>query len=288
MNKFNRASIISILLAALTACGGSGSSGNSGATTATETPIADKGNGSPSGSGTPPRTGTETPVADNGNAPGGEAQATIVLPRIYIATEGGAEVANTEDYLNATLRVVSGNGTEVMQAPTEIRGRGNTTWGMPKKPYRLKLGQAASLLGMPAERDWALLANYADKSLVRNKLAMNLGEQVGLPYNPRSRFFELYFNDTYQGVYQLFEHVKTGPDRVNVEKLDRKTDTSADIITGGYFMEIDHRLDEDVCWYTSMQIPICAKDPEYAKADIENPAHPSYAQFNYIKNYVNA
>lgn len=70
---------------------------------------------------------------------------------------------------------------------------------MPKKPYRLRLGEAASLLGMPADRDWALLANYADKSLVRNRLAMELGLRFGLSYSPRSQFVELDFNGEYEG-----------------------------------------------------------------------------------------
>jgi hypothetical protein len=249
---------IPFFVAALTACGGGG--GGS--------------------SDTGPNSGA-------GPNAGGDSTSTV-LPRIYISTQGGAEVANTEDYVDATVRIVSETGADILQTETEIRGRGNTTWGMPKKPYRLKLGEAASLLDMPAARNWGLLANYADKTLVRNKLAMNLGEQFGLPYNPRSKFVEMYFNGEYQGLYQLFEHVETGANRVNVQKLDPEADTAADVITGGYFMEIDHRFDEDVCWLTSMNIPICSKDPEYDPEAVANPSTPSYAQYTYITSYVNA
>lgn len=278
MHASCRSLIAGIFLAALAACGGSSSPDSAGPPAIGTGPGASPVPVTPGTPGTTPAPGN-----DGGNAP-----AVNTLPQLHIQTEGRAAVANTEDYLNATLRVVSESGSELMQVPTEIRGRGNSTWAMPKKPYRLKLNTAASMFGMPAERDWALLANYADKSMVRNKLAMNLGERLGLAYNPRSRFVELYFNDAYQGVYQLFEHVKVGPNRVNVTKLNRNTDTAADAITGGYFLEADQQFGEDVCWLTSMRVPICAKDPEYVPADIANTAHPSHAQFNYISGYVNA
>jgi hypothetical protein len=260
MTSFIRLLGMCLLFAGVTACGGSDSDGSAA-----------------------PASGVDA-------APGAPApdNSSSALPRVYIATEGGVEVTSTDDYLNGTVRVLSGNGDELLQASTEVRGRGNTTWGMPKKPYRLKLNTAAAMLGMPAERDWALLANYADKSLVRNKVAMVLGEQAGLAWNPRSVFIELYFNDAYQGVYQLFEHVKVGPNRVNIDELDKDSDIAPELITGGHFLEVDHRLDEDVCWFTSMNIPICSKNPEYDVEDISDPAHASYAQYNYIKNYLDA
>ena len=72
----------------------------------------------------------------------------------------------------------------------QIRGRGNSTWGMPKKPYRLKLTDKQSLLGMPSSRDWVLLANYSDKTLLRNALALDLGAKLGMAWTPRSAFVE--------------------------------------------------------------------------------------------------
>ena len=260
MKKTTRCVLAGSLLFMLAACG----SGSSDSPTAT--------------SGTGTGTAATTPDATAGSQ----------LPTIHIDTVGGNEVTSTEDYLDATVRVTSAAGVELLDASTEIRGRGNTTWGMPKKPYRLKLNQAASVLGMPADRDWALLANYADKTLVRNRLAMQLGERLGLSYNPRSRFVELVFNGNYRGVYEVYEHKKTGPQRVNVEQLDPDSDTGAATITGGYFLEVDHRLGEDVCWQTSMNIPICSKDPEFDPVDITDPAHPSQAQYNFIVGYVNS
>lgn len=87
------------------------------------------------------------------NESGGSARTSDILLRIYTAAKGREVVTNTEDYLNATVRIVSDTGTELLQVLTEIHSRGNTTWSMPKQPYRLKLEQAAPVLGVPAERD---------------------------------------------------------------------------------------------------------------------------------------
>jgi hypothetical protein len=268
MNTFIRSLAASALLATLAACGGGGDTSS--------------GTNAPATGSNPPSTGSNPPST------GGTPIQLVEGGTIRIDTVGGAPVVNTEDYVDATVTVLSATGETLLQASTRIRGRGNTTWGNPKKPYRLKFEDAAPMLGMPAERDWNLLANYSDKSLVRNKLAMTLGNQMGLTYSPRSTFAELYFNGEYQGLYEVFEHVETGPDRVNVENLRKNKDTDPGTITGGYLMEVDHRLDEEVCWETNLRVPICFKDPEYEVADITNPSHPSYVQYNYITSYLNA
>jgi hypothetical protein len=289
------------LIAALTACGGSGSDttvagvstgngANAGAGATDNTPPASAGTTPPSAADSATTPAPAAPPASPAAPPTAAAPAPVasnVLPKMYVSTENKEDVTSTEDYLKAVVRIESDNAAEALTVNTEIRGRGNTTWGMPKKPYRLKLSAAASLLGMPAERNWALLANYADKTLVRNKLAMTLGAQAGLPYNPRSRYVELYVNDQYEGVYQLFEHVQISPNRIAIDTLNPKTDADPNTITGGYFLEADWRRDEDVCWDSSLSVVFCAKDPELDADDAANSAHPSALQFNYIRNYVN-
>lgn len=223
-----------------------------------------------------------------GCAPNPPGPAPSTLRRVHVDTVGGAPIVNTEDYVNATIRVVAPGGSEEVNATTRIRGRGHSTWTMPKKPYRLRLDQATSLAGMPAARNWALLANYSDKTLVRNRLAMDLGDQLGMAYSPRSEFVEMYLNGAYQGVYELYDHVEIGADRIDVPPLDPDTDVGADVITGGYHLEVDHRLDEDVCWLTAGGVPICSKSPEFDPAAITDPSHPSAEQYDYITNALDA
>lgn len=79
------------------------------------------------------------------------------------------------------------------------RGRGNSTWNMDKKPYRIKLDEKATLLGMSNDKDWALLANHTDKTLLRNITAFELSRIVGMKWTPGSLSIDLYMNDQYQG-----------------------------------------------------------------------------------------
>lgn len=217
--------------------------------------------------------------------PAGPAPST--LRRVSIETAGGAPVLNTEDYVDATIRIATPGGAEEVNLSTRIRGRGNATWGFPKKPYRLRLDRATSLAGMPADRDWALLAHYLDRTLVRTRLAMDLGDELGMAYSSRSEFVELYFNGVYQGVYELFEHLEVAPQKIDLPQLDPDVDVAPEVITGGYHIEVDHYLGEEVCWLTTGDIPICAKDPELDPDAISDPNHPSAVQYAYITDFVN-
>jgi hypothetical protein len=126
---------------------------------------------------------------------------------------------------------------------------------MPKKPYRLNLNEATELLGMPAARNWALLANYADKTLLRNALAFCISETLGMEWTPRSRHVELTLNGQYDGVYQLTEHVEVGPSKANIGP-----ETAS---SNGFFIELDGMYLQEELWFiSSMGLPYVFKsDP---------------------------
>lgn len=198
------------------------------------------------------------------------------LPVVYIQTDGNAPILSKDDYVTGRVKIITGDGTIDIDAATSIKGRGNSTWSMPKKPYRLKLGSKASVLGYPADKDWVLLANYSDKTLLRTSLAFALGEEFGLSYNNRTQSVELVINGVYQGSYLLGEHIKVAEHRVNVTELS-ESDDDDDSITGGYLLEVDARLDETYWFYSSEGVPFTIKSPE----DITD------KQFSYIRNYIN-
>ena len=176
---------------------------------------------------------------------------SVEVTPIRIDTQGAAPILSKDDYVDATLRV--GNSGEAIQ--TRIRGRGNSTWIMPKKPYRLKLDKKTALLGMAADKDWALLANYSDKTLMRNSVAFCMSRILGMAWTPDSRYVELTLNGDYVGSYQLTEHVKTGADRVDIGEES----TLAGDPGMGFLLEIDARLDE-VFWFNSTQgVPYTVK-----------------------------
>jgi len=198
---------------------------------------------------------------------------------IEINTSGGAQIVSKEDYLTAsyTLYTYKNGAYTTLSDSTEIKGRGNSTWNWPKKPFRLKLKSAKSLLSMPSSRHWALLANFIDKSLSRNKVAMDVGGFWGLPYNPRSDVVELVVNGWHWGSYQLIEVPKVANDRINITAINSKSGTPS----GGVIFELDGRLGEQYSFWTNQYQPITIKDP-----DDLNTSNPSIASqhLSYLSN----
>ena len=87
-----------------------------------------------------------------------------------------------------------------------IKGRGNTTWTLPKRPYTIQLSEPCQLMGMEQGNAWALLANYHDPTLLRNDVALYMSREMSLlDYTPDSRFVNLVINDSYNGIYQICE-----------------------------------------------------------------------------------
>ena len=192
------------------------------------------------------------------------------LPVVYIDT-GGIPVVSKEEYVAASLKVVDNNGLRpsgVFRGDVNIKGRGNSTWGMPKKPYRLKFDKKQSLLGEPKDKSWVLLANYMDNACgIRNATAYAIGHLSCLEFTPTTHFVDVFLNDRYNGTYQLCEHMKISEDRVNV------TDE-------GYLLEADQldRLSPDDVYFRTERILMNIKDP-----DVE----PGSPQYEWIRNYVN-
>lgn len=210
------------------------------------------------------------------HGPGDFVPTSMDLPIVRIVTENHTPIASKEDYLRATLTIdPNGTAEAALSVPLRIRGRGNSTWTMAKKPYKLKLDAKASLLGMPSDKDWVLLANYADKTMLRTRVAFELGNRVGLAWSPRSRFVELFINDAYQGTYQLGEGIKVDNDRVDIPELD-EDEIAGSELTGGYLLEVDMRLGGDVFFYTGIGVPLL----------IDTPEAPTPEQFAYIQDYI--
>ncbi len=222
------------------------------------------------------------------------------IPLIMINTNGQNIIQNTK--ITANMKIVNNLSgiNNLTDSVFEYNGnvgieiRGNTSAGFPKKSYsvetRLEDGtnNNVSLLGMPKENDWVFHGPYPDKSLMRNVLAYHLGNLTG-KWSPRTRFFELYLNGTYQGVYVLVEKIKIDKNRCNLSTL-KATDISGDDVTGGYVLKIDRPEATDVdgvdYWispyraWTNLQqrVFFLFQDPDGETLKPE--------QFNYIKNHI--
>ena len=182
------------------------------------------------------------------------------IPVIYIDTRG-AGIYDKENYVDGTITIKDPeklySDVEEFSAAMGIRGRGNSTWSFPKKPYKVKLKEKASIFGMGADKEWALLANYADRTLMRNAVAMRLSEMCGFSWTPHMYSVHLYLNNQYQGVYALCEHKKVHKDRVNI-----------DLDAGDVYLEIEQQQDETTCWWTGMGVPMMFSDPEIPSSEL--------------------
>ena len=175
------------------------------------------------------------------------------LPIIYLETTNGEEIDSKEDYFTGSLSMTGGRYfSDMASTKMKIRGRGNSTWGIhPKKPFQLKFDDKTELLGMPQDKKWIFLAEFSDKTLIRNKIAFEMGYLSQLDYTPQSVFTEVVINGTYNGTYNITQKVEESDNRVLLG------DT-------GYLLEIDQlgRLDADDVYFRTDAFLINIKEPD--------------------------
>lgn len=118
-----------------------------------------------------------------------------------------------------------------------VKGRGNSTWLLPKKPYNIKLDKKHEILGMKSSKHWILLANaYYDRTQLRNAVAFELARMTDYPWVQSGTFVELIMNGRHLGLYYLCEKIRAEKGRIEIDKI-APTDTIGEELTGGYLME---------------------------------------------------
>ena len=154
------------------------------------------------------------------------------IPSMSITTEDNEDVASKSEYKKCNVFAGGGNTSnknysfaknQTISATAQIKGRGWTSWYYyPKKGYTLKFDKKQSILGLPAHKEWVLSANFADRSLMRNAVAMELSHMLGAEAVMDVRFVDLWVNGTYAGNYQLIEKVEVSKNRIDITDFDAK------------------------------------------------------------------
>ncbi|MBR1827925.1 MAG: CotH kinase family protein, partial [Atopobiaceae bacterium] len=149
-----------------------------------------------------------------------------------------------------------------------IRGRGNSTWGDSKHPFKFKLDKKADLLGMGRGKHWVLLANSYDGTLLRNRLTAYLGRRLGLKYTPKMEPVDLYVNDEYIGSYVLVPQVRVDGNSVDIDELG-PGDTSEPEVSGGYLLSLDPYEDEpDINTFTTSRgVEFMVSNPDFSEME---------------------
>lgn len=217
------------------------------------------------------------------------------LPIVIINTNG--ETIVDDPKIDATISIISNEDGNLNYVTDEtddysvgIELRGNYSQGLPQKPYKFETrddeGEElnVSLLGMPEEHDWCLIANYNDKVFMRNTLAYDLFTEMG-NYAARSEYCEVILNGDYQGVYLLMESLKRDNNRIDIAKLEEDENEGLDV-TGGYIIKCDYWTWED-SWELEYN-PIDHQDKTVRLVyEFPKPEDITYDQQQYIQGFIN-
>ena len=210
------------------------------------------------------------------------------IPTVSIHTVNNQDITSKEIYIKGIISVISADGKNIHTDSLDIRGRGNNSWSYPKKPYRVKLYKKTNLLNLPARaKNWTLINNYGDKTLMRNLIGFDISEKMEMPYTPAGVPVNVFLNGDYKGCYQLCDQVEVNDGRIEVEEM-KLTDVTPPKLWGGYLLEIDAYADSEPLWFTSEgNIPVTIKYPD---DDEIAPVQKSFIQehFNYMEKAVKA
>lgn len=187
-----------------------------------------------------------------------------------------------------------------------ICGRGNSTWGLSKKPYQIKLQETADFFGFGSSNSWNLIANGYDQTKLRNQIVSELAMALDMDYVPEGQMIDLYINHTYYGNYYLTEKVRVAEEGVAIKDMDnyvddaydsreldklgryenengtRKwvaTDIALEDISGGYLLEreLTNRFEKEISGFITSQGDCYT---------LKSPAYASEEQVNYIADLM--
>ena len=195
------------------------------------------------------------------------------LPVIRLET-GSAGIGNS--YIDAYFSSQDENGdADLTNAACMVRLRGNSSRHTPKKSYKLHFPDKANplQLGEGSAKTWALIGNGFDASLLRNRTAMQIAEQLsGLSYTPNCRSAEVWINSSYAGVYLLIETVSVNKHRINL------TEEPESVSDNGYLIEMTRYAEAPDFYAGSFHFEV--------KSKLSDDAETAEEQVAYISGYT--
>ena len=232
------------------------------------------------------------------------------VPALFITTESGSldEIHRDKNHKESGTLTLRDGGEAVTLDLEHIKGRGNSTWGVKKKPYGVKLSKKYDLLGLGKAKKWVLLASYYDRSFMRNSAALALARELGVEFTTDCRYVDLWANGEYLGLYQLCEKVEVGTNRVEIADLKKANEAAnpgvdpseaprvsegagypgarkwvelendPEDISGGYLLEADYQSRYDA-------EPGGFESPAGVNVTVSEPEYPTKAQLDYIADF---
>lgn len=208
------------------------------------------------------------------------------LPVMYITTTDSVPITSKDYYLEGTyyLDNMGHDGFESIgsleeQLPLQIKGRGNSSWRLEKKPYRIKLDNKQALLGMKKSKHFCLMAHHEDGTAFQaDEMGFTFSQLLGMDWTPHQEPIELVLNGDYMGLYWVTEKIRVESGRVDiVEQADEET--NPELVTGGWLIEISNKTEEG-------QISFEDGAGEQIRFSLESPEILSDVQSDYIYTYL--
>ena len=199
------------------------------------------------------------------------------LPVVMVNTANGKDITSKDKWMEgATLTIINSDG-QVINSSGKAKGRGNNTWALAKKPYTIKFSKKQSPFGFPANKDWALLAEYYDRTLLRTAFMSAVSRAIGMEWTINYRHVNLFLNGVFKGVYVLTDKVEEANNRVKVEK-------------DGFFIEEDtYYKQEKVYFNSSLLLDDSGQNKRgfsFKYPDDDGDIITGDANYNFIKNYI--
>jgi hypothetical protein len=213
------------------------------------------------------------------------------IPVLLINTPDSSQITSTKVRKEGCqISLIETNGNIINLGTAGIKGRGNSSWLQPKKPYNIKLDVKHELLGMNPSKNWVLLANaYFDRTQLHNATAFEMARLTDYPWVQSGEFVELIFNGVHQGLYYLCEKIDIGTKKINITEIS-PTDLDGENLTGGYLLESAVNIDLADKYFVTNYFNKTGRKFEYTlgweskspdKADIP------YEQLNYLRTSMN-
>ncbi|MCF0172685.1 MAG: CotH kinase family protein, partial [Bacteroidales bacterium] len=161
-------------------------------------------------------------------------------------------ILSTETWTENCTLFIQDTFAKVTQMGLKVKGHGNSTWGWPKKPFNFALYDKQPVLDMNKHKRWVMLANWKDRTQIRNAVGLEIARKTDLAWTPEGRFVEFFRAGSYRGLYFVTEQIRVDSRRVNIDDKD------------GFLLEAD-LANENEEWKfetETAQIPFCVKSPK--------------------------
>ena len=203
------------------------------------------------------------------------------VPRIEIDVDGNRDITSRSTYRHAKFRLYGNGVYKDMEDSVWIKGRGNSSWSWPKKPYRLKFDKKVAPFGLKKGKSWVLLSNYQSNSMMTNAIGMKAARLAGTAGANHIIPVDLYLNGDYRGSYNFTEKIGIANNSIDIDEEN-----------GGVLLELDQYYDETYKFYSDIYyLPTNVKDPNLSEepfqADAAERLKVIKNDFNTFCNYLN-